>query len=435
MQASPFRRLTARALLPVALAGLAGCGDSTDDKGPGSGPEVEQARSTKARLPADASTDAVRTLTSNNVDCAFDLLRTEDPDGNFFYSPHSISIALAMTYAGAKGQTRDEMAAALHFAQPDAELHAAFNTLDQKLATRGQGAQGADGEPFRLTIANAAWAQRDYAFLPTYLDVLAESYGAGVNLLDFVADPEGGRKTINDWVDVKTEGRIPDLLPEGVVNSLTRLVLTNAVYFNASWDEPFEEEDTVDGAFTLLDGTSITVPLMSQDASHRYAEGSGYRAVEMDYDGDEVSMLVIVPDAGTFDAFEAELSSAKLDSIVGALEHKEVSLTFPKFEFRTKLSLSQVLTDMGMPTAFTGSADFSGMNGTGGLQIQDVIHEAFVKVNEAGTEAAAATAVVGGLTSAPEYVELDVTRPFFFVIRDEETGAALFIGRVVDPSA
>lgn len=399
--------------------------------------ELEQARSTKARLPGTASSSSVHQLTHDNADFAFELLRAADPadDENFFFSPHSISIALAMTYSGAEGQTKDEMKAALHFTQSDSELHGAFNSLDQALATRGQGAEGADGEPFRLKVANAAWAQRDYTFLPAYLDTLAESYGAGINLLDFIGDAEGGRTTINAWVSEQTEERIDELLQPGTVTPNTRLVLTNAVYFNASWDEPFEESATRDGTFTRLDGSSTSAQMMRQGALHRYAEGAGFQAVELDYDGEEVSMLVVMPDEGAFERVQGDLSAATVESIVASLQDREVSLTFPKFEFRTQVGLAQTLSDLGMPTAFTDGADFSGMNGTGGLVIQDVIHEAFVKVNEAGTEAAAATAVVVGTTSAPEYVEMNVDRPFLFFIRDDATGAVVFVGRVMDPTS
>lgn len=238
---------------PALIAGalLSGCSGS-DDPAPGSHDNLEVAKSGKARLPATAAPSDVAELTQNNTDFGFELMRTIAPEKNFFYSPHSISIALAMTYAGAAGSTKTEMAKALHFNQDDATLNGAFNTLDQALATRGKNAKGVDGQPFRLTVANAAWAQRDYSFLPTYLDTLAESYGAGINLMDFISDSEGCRKTINGWVADQTEDRIPELLAEGSVNGATRLVLTNAVYFNASWDNAFEEEATQDGAFATL---------------------------------------------------------------------------------------------------------------------------------------------------------------------------------------
>lgn len=418
-----------------ALGALA-CSSSDSDPDRQQPKQLEEAKSTKARLPADADAAAVATLTGNNTDFAFELLRASKPDGNFFYSPHSISIALAMTYAGAAGTTKDEMKKTLHFAQPDAELHGAFNTLDQKLESRGKNAKGSDGKPFRLRISNAAWAQRDYSFLPTYLDVLAQSYGAGVNLLDFIADPDGSRDVINDWVAVQTEDKIPELLPDGSINGDTRLVLTNTVYFNASWATPFEPSATGDGSFTRLDGSSVTASFMHQTASHRYGKGSGWQAVEIQYDGGEVSMLLLLPDAGTFEQFEQALSQKTIDDVLANLKSGyDVKLGLPKFEIRTKAPVGATLNAMGMPTAFSPAADFSAMNGSGGLMIQDVIHEAFVKVNEAGTEAAAATAVTVGVTSVPEQVDVTVDRPFLFVIRDGETGASVFVGRIVDPAA
>ena len=400
------------------------------------GPGIDEAKSDKQRLPATAAPDSVKTLTANNAAFALDLLHVVKPSGNFFYSPHSISIALAMTYAGAAGSTKTEMAKALHFAQPDADLHAAFNSLDQALASRGKNAKGADGQPFRLRISNAAWAQHGYAFLPSYLDVLAQSYGAGIKLLDFIADSEGARVTINGWVSGQTEGKIPELLAEGTVNTDTRLVLTNTVYFNASWNEPFEPKATRDGSFTRLDGSTVTVPIMSGAVSTTWAEGTGWQATEIAYDGEEVAFLAILPAAGTFEQFEQALDAKKLGEIASAVGgHYEVTVKLPRFEFRSKESLAKRLADLGMPTAFTDAADFSGMNGTGNLKIQDVIHEGFVKVNEAGTEAAAATAVIVGTTSVPEMKTFEATRPFLFVIRDRATGAAVFIGRVVDPKA
>ncbi len=420
---------------PALLAGafLAGCSGS-DEKSPNGSDNFDVAKSAKQRLPASADPSTVGQLTHDNTDFAFELMRTIAPQGNFFYSPHSISIALAMTYAGAAGSTKTEMATALHFSQPDAELSSAFNTLDQKLAARGKNAKGVDGAPFRLTVSNAAWAQHDYTFLPTYLDTLAQSYGAGINLMDFVADSEGCRKTINSWIADQTEDRIPELLAEGSLNAATRLVLTNAVYFNASWDNAFEVDATQDGSFETLAGGSVTVPLMHQAHSYAYGEGAGYKAVDIDYDGDEVSMLVILPDAGTFEQFEQSLDATKLEAIEQSMSSYEVNLTLPRFELRSREGLADPLKTMGMPTAFTGDADFSAMNGSGGLFIQDVIHEAFVKVNEAGTEAAAATAVTMGATSVPEVRDFEATRPFLFVIRDRETNASLFVGRIVDPS-
>lgn len=331
-------------------------------------------------------------LVEGNSAFAFDLYQAlREKDGNLFYSPHSISLALAMTYAGARGETAQQMADTLHFILSQDNLHPAFNSLDIELSKRGEGAQGKDGEGFRLNIVNAIWGQKDYSFLPGFLDVLAENYGAGLRTLDFIKETEKSRVTINDWVSNQTEGRIEDLIPQGAIDALTRLVLTNAIYFNAAWQHPFDEAMTADGPFYLLNGKQVTVPMMKQTESFGYAEGEGYQAVELRYDGGELSMVILLPEAGQFEAFQEELQAQKVDTIINSLQRNRVTLTMPQFEFDSEFSLKDTLAGMGMPVAFAESADFSGMTGKRELLISDVIHKAFVAVDEEGTEAAAAT--------------------------------------------
>jgi len=376
-------------------------------------------------------------LVSGNSAFAFDLYQAlREEDGNLFYSPYSISLALVMTYAGAHGETAQQMADTLHFVLSPDYLHPAFNSLDIELSQRGEGAEGKDDEGFRLNIVNAIWGQKDYQFLTTFLDLLAENYGAGLRLLDFVNTPEESRITINNWVSDQTEGRIEDLIPQGLVDALTRLVLTNAIYFNAAWQHPFSEDMTEDAPFYLLDGGEVIVPMMSQTELFGYAEGDGYQAVELLYDGGELSMVILLPQAGHFETFEGSLDAQQVDGIMGGLELRQVALTMPKFEFESGFSLRETLITLGMPVAFSGGADFSGMTGNRDLFIADVIHKAFVSVDEAGTEAAAATAVVMPLAMPPEEpAEFTVDRPFVFLIRDIETGTILFVGRIADPSA
>jgi len=375
------------------------------------------------------------TLVDGNSEFAFDLYRSlKDTSGNLFYSPYSISLALAMTYAGARGETEEQMADTLNFLLPYDSLHPTFNGLDIDLSSRGEGAEGKDGGEFRLNIVNAIWGQRDYEFLSEFLDVLAESYGAGLRILDFVAAPEPSRITINDWVSDQTEGRIKDLIPQGAIDTLTRLVLTNAIYFNAAWQFPFEEDATADGIFHLLDGEETIVPMMNQTESFGYTEGETYQAVELHYDGQELSMVILLPDTDQFEAFEDSMDFQEARGILSDMKRRQVSLQMPKFEFESEFSLKKTLTAMGMPVAFSANADFSGMTGEKGLFISDVIHKAFVSVDEAGTEAAAATAVIMELTAMPETpVEVTLNRPFIFLIRDIETGAILFVGRVMNP--
>ena len=384
------------------------------------------------------STVDLSTLVEGNSDFAFDLYQAvKGTDGNLFYSPYSISLALAMTYAGARSETEQQMADTLHFILSQDNLHPAFNALELELASRGEGAKGKDDEGFRLNIVNAIWGQKDYSFLAAFLDTLAENYGAGLRTLDFIKAPEESRITINNWVSDQTEGRIEDLIPQGLISSMTRLVLTNAIYFNAAWEHPFTEEATEDGSFYLLDGGEVVVPMMKQTESFGYGEGNGYQAVELPYDGGELSMVILLPASGEFEAFEDSLEARQVDDIIAGLKSRRVTLTMPKFEFDSSFSLKETLAAMGMPDAFNGqSADFSGMTGNRDLFIGEVVHQAFVSVDEAGTEAAAATAVMMNLTSMPgEPVKVTIDRPFIFLIRDIETGAILFVGRVMNPSA
>ena len=401
--------------------------------------QVAQSETQRVTSPAVPEPD-LEELVAGNSAFAFDLYQAvRGSQGNLLYSPYSISIALAMTYSGARGETKQQMADTLSFTLPDDRLHPAFNALDLELARRGEDPQGGEGFRFQLNIANAIWGQEGYAFLPEFLDVLAENYGAGLRLLDFVSAPEESRLAINDWVSDQTEGKIQDLMPQDVINALTRLVLTNAIYFNAGWAFPFEPQDTEEGPFHLLDGGEVTVPMMKQSHEFRYAEGEEYQAVSLGYGGSGVSMVLLVPRAGQFEAFESSLNAERVDAIVRDLEQGIgrwiVNLSMPKFDFESSFDLVETLATMGMPDAFSETADFSGMTGSRELLISAVVHKAFISVDEEGTEAAAATGV-GMPTSVPEGpVELTVDRPFVFLIRDSRTGAVLFGGRVVDPTA
>ena len=418
---------TAKSLAAVAAAALslAACG----------GVHVDQAKSGLSRdlAPQVPSADATE-LAAGNTAFAADLFKVVKDAKNSMVSPHSVSLALAMTWAGAKGETESAMAGALRFTLPQARLHAAFDQLDLALASRGQGAQGKDGKPFRLTINNAAWGQVGYSFEPAYLDTLAVSYGAGVNLLDFAAAPEPSRKTINDWVAEKTEDRIKDLLSEGSISEMTRLVLTNTVYFNASWLTKFEHERTAGSAFRLADGSAPSVPTMHGELEGGYADAADFTAAELPYDGGEVSMVVVLPkDGTTLEAFEAGLDGAKLQAIAAALKPESLQVSLPKFKFENKVSLRETLTALGMGVAFGDGADFTGIHQPDDLYISDVIHQTFVAVDEDGTEAAAATAVVLDGKAAPMGTEFKADRPFLFFIRDVQTGAVLFLGHVTDP--
>lgn len=430
-------------LLALSLAAglLAACVAPTPDVGAPPSPtpatdleQVEEGRITSPDVPPSDLDELVQ----QNTAFAFDLYHAmQSEHDNLFYSPYSISMALAMTYAGARGETAAQMSEALKFTLPEDHLHPAFNALDLELAERGKGPTVEEGDAFQLNVVNQLWGQSGYEFLQGFLDTLAAHYGAGMRLLDFQSAPEQARQTINDWVAEQTEGKIEDLIPPDAIGELTRLVLTNAIYFNATWQHQFNEDQTQDGPFQPLDDTEVTVPMMHQEEFFEYADGDDYQAVELPYAGRELSMLILLPEAGQFADFEASLGAERVDAVVQSLERESVKLTMPKFEFDSRFRLSDTLAGLGMPLAFDPEqADFSGMDGTDKLFIKAVVHKAFVAVDEEGTEAAAATGVMMQAASAPPTpVELKIDRPFIFMIRDIETEAILFVGRVLDPSA
>lgn len=393
----------------------------------------ELIRSNKQRLAASAASEAeAREAARGNAELGFDLYHgVRATPGNVFFSPYSVSLALGMTYAGARGETAAEMAGALNFNLPDAQLHPAFNAIDLALASRDDSAKG----PFQLNVVNALWTQQGFQFKPEFLDTLAESYGAGMRALDFETSAEESRKIINNWVSYHTNSRIPELLGAGAVDGGTRLVLTNAVYFNAAWQSAFDKANTVNRDFHLLDGSTKSVPMMRRQFSMPYLHADGYQVVELPYSNADLVMTVIVPDAGKFAEVEGQLSTTLLDSLSSHLAKAEVSLGLPRFKTDRELPLTDLLQGLGMNAAFTpGVADFSGMNGAKNLYISDTLHKAWVSVSEEGTEAAAATAVVVRVTAIEPSAELVIDRPFMFVIRDLPTGAILFVGRVVDPT-
>lgn len=422
-----------QALTPAAFTNLA----------PTVSTAVDALRSDRDRsAPAVGAADLGELVRGNNA-FAFDLYRTlSSGEGNFFYSPFSISQALAMTSAGARGETLRQMEATLHHRLPQSSLHSAFNVLDRTLASRGQEPGGAPsdagegGQYFRLNIANAVWGQGGYHFLPDFLDLLAEHYGAGMMAVDFMGAPDESRVRINDWVAEETEGKVKDLLAPGVIKNTTRLVLTNAIYFNASWLWQFNPGDTEVRPFHLAGGDAVGVPMMTETSKdfYGYARGDGYQAIDVPYSWGEMSMTILLPDEGTLEEFEGSLDSEMLNRIIDDIEIDYITLTMPLFEFESQFSLGDTLAEMGMPDAFGGGADFSGMTGSRDLWISEVVHKAFVSVDEEGTEAAAATAVAVPLSGpSKEPIEVTVDRPFIFLIRDIGTGTVLFLGRVSNP--
>lgn len=394
------------------------------------------AQSNLARdLDPDVSEDDAAALAAGNGAFAFALYHEVAGDGNLFFSPFSVSSALAMAYAGAAGDTETQIAAALHFDLGQGALHPAVNAIDLELNGRDEVEAPYEGDGFELSIVNAVWGERGFTFLDSYLDVLAVSYGAGLRLADFSGDPDGSRTTINGWVSEQTNDRVNDLLPAGSISSATRLVLTNAIYFKAPWLYPFDEDDTQAEWFTTLSGSSASVSMMHETVDAAYAQVGDVQVVELPYNGGKLAMLLLVPDAGQFESFEESLDYGAYEQIVGQLEEHQVHLGLPKFEFEYALSLVGALRSLGMEDAFDpDAADLSGIDGARDLYISNVLHKAFVSVDEIGTEAAAATAVIIDFTAIPgEPVTLTINRPFLLVIRDIPTDTILFVGRVVEP--
>lgn len=379
--------------------------------------------------PDVAETDLLE-LASGNSAFAFNLYRTivSNDDGNIFFSPYSISAALAMTYAGAESTTEIEMAEVLQFPLYENHIHSSFNMLDQNLTAAAE-----RDSAFSLHIVNALWGQTGYTFLPEFLEILTANYGAGISLLDFSDNPELCRETINEWVLEQTEGRIEDLIPGGILTTATKLVLTNAIYFKAQWFFQFDEMGTVDQPFHLINGEQVIVPTMHQTEHFPMAKGDGYIAVELPYTNRRVSMLVIVPDENRFPEVEENLENDFIDEVIRSLSDANLYLSIPKFETVSSFQLEDILSSMGMSSAFGMSADFSGMDGTFSLYIASVIHKAFVSVDEKGTEAAAATAVVMQKVNGESSIDFIVDHPFIYLIRDRETGTILFMGRVLNP--
>lgn len=406
----------------------------------GPGAAVELARADVPRAASTDVTDAeIADLVAGNAAFAFDLFRLAAAGGeNTLLSPYSIAAALTMTYAGARGDTAAEMRDVLHLGLSDERVHTARNELDLRIASVPAPIPDDDREPFAIRVANSLWGQRGYPFLESFLTLLAAEYDAGMNLVDFAAAAEQARRAINAWVEDQTEGRIVDLIPEGVVTDLTRLVLVNAIWFTANWAEQFAPEDTADGPFALVDGTTVTVPVMHGSFRLPYAEGDGYVAVRLPYAGD-ASMVIVLPDAGRFDEIVGGFGAADLAAVASGEADHQVDLALPSFEFRSEFALKPALRQLGMVAAFTepslpGGADLTGMTEQRELFVHEVVHQAYIAVDEEGTEAAAATAVIIGLESMPPPATVTVDRPFLFLIEHGGTGEILFIGQVTDPS-
>jgi len=382
---------------------------------------------------AGASEKDLIRLAHDNRAFAVDLyqkLRTSS-EGNLFLSPYSISTALGMTYGGARGDTEKQMAKVLRFSLDQKQLHPAFARLE---ATLGEIQKAGK---VKLSVANSLWPQKDYKFLDDYIVLIKDNYGTSITPQDYKTAAEPARKTINKWVEGKTQDKIKDLIPSGVLDPMTRLVLVNAIYFKGNWVCQFKADATQKAPFFLPADKSVEVQLMNQKNKFRYAQTDSEQVLELPYAGNQLSMLVLLSkDKAGLAGLEKAITVENIAKWSAALRKQEVIVSLPKFKMTSQFTLNKALVEMGMTDAFSNKADFSGMDGTKDLFISAAIHEAFVELNEEGTEAAAATAVVAELKCEVKETPPVIFRadhPFVFLIRENKTGSILFIGRVVDP--
>lgn len=369
-------------------------------------------------------------VVGGNNEFAFELynqISTVEKDKNVFFSPFSISSALAMTYAGSRGETERQMANVLHFTLPQEETPKQFSLLCAKVSD-------SKPKPYQLRVANALWGQADYPFSKDFLELVGKYYQGGFNTVDFAAEAEKSRQIINRWVEENTAGEIKDLLHKRDVDSLTRLVLTNVIYFKGDWAVKFRPEETKAAAFAIGPGQTVDVPFMHQQGKYGYTATDEVEVLEMPYAGNDLSMLVLLPD--DIDRFSAQLTLHKLEEWQKQLYTRKVDVFMPKFKLETRYGLAEHLAALGMPAAFDErTADFSGMTGNKELFIKKVIHQAMIDVNEDGSTAAASTAVGMNIKTAYEIPAVfKADRPFLFLIIHKDSGAILFMGRVSNPA-
>jgi serpin B len=383
-----------------------------------------------------SNNDDAKAIVQGNNQFAFDLyhrLNKKETGKNIFFSPVSISTVLAMTYAGARGETEKQMATTLHFALDQKRLHPAFSELMKGVES---------GKGYKLNIANALWGQQGYSFLKDFIGITKTYYGAGFKEVDFKNHTEESRVAINRWVEEKTKDKIKDLIQNGVLTKDTRLVLTNAIYFKGSWLSKFESTDTHSMPFSVTADNTTQVPMMTQTSRFKYMGNGVFQMIEMPYVGNRLSMVILLPKRKDgLKEVEAVLTAKNFDKWLNGLRKEEVDVSIPKFKMTQAFELNETLKSLGMKDAFEpptldSGADFSGMTGAKNLSISNVIHEAFIEVNEGGTTAGAATAtVVLGVTSISYIPTFKADHPFVFMIRDIKSGAILFVGRIMNPKS
>jgi serpin B len=387
-----------------------------------------------AAPPSSPAADQAEAVNGSNAFAVDLYAQLSKQPGNLFFSPESISTAFGMAYAGARGQTATQMQQVFHFTLPPDRLHPAMGAL-----LAGMNAQHKD---YELRVADALWAQQDSNFEESYLKLVQSDYGAGLHKVNFKISPDTVRATINAWVEKQTNDKIKDLIGQGALNTSTRLVLTNAIYFKGDWQDPFDAQATQKDEFHLSATQWVTTPMMHRTGGYRYYDGGTFQALELPYAGNEISMVVLLPkQTDGLPALEQSFTSGVAGEWIQKLQPVEkVILTLPSFTMTQQFELSSTLSAMGMAQAFSGSADFSGMTGKPEFSISAAIHKAYIDVNEKGTEAAAATAIVMYATAmrreAPEPppVVFRADHPFLFILLDTKSGSMLFLGRVADPT-
>jgi len=374
-----------------------------------------------------ATAESVQSLVDSINDFSFEFYNEiiKDEDSNVFYSPYSIFTALSMAYEGANGTTAAEMKDVLNILQNDSVTESSFGRLYNLLNQKNDG--------YTVNTANAFWANKDYKFLDEYTNILKRYYVAEAYELDFAKNVEAA-ETINNWIEEQTKDKIKDMIKPDMLSDLTKLVLTNAIYFKGLWEKQFDPEETYETDFHISDNATVKVDMMQytgEDDTFNYTETDDLQILELDYQGKDVSMLLILPKENNISIAEEQLTKDNIEEWKNNLSEMDLQVQIPKFKLETEYSLNDILKNMGIVDAF-GDADFSKMDGTKSLFISKVLHKAFVEVNEEGTEAAAATAIVVELTAVPYSFVAD--HPFIFLIQQKDTGAILFMGRVDDPS-
>jgi serpin B len=409
----------------IGAVGLA-CGTAIDSRAPvstGSDPTVLAGKS-QAEPSTQAKSDARVVAGSSNL-FGFELFGTiRSKTENLVVSPYGLSVVLSMAMAGANGETRQQMADVLHLTLPEGQLYPALGALASLLADVPD-----------LALASALWGQSGLSYQSGFIDLLGTTYGTPLRLVDFGAYAQAA-KTINDWVSKNTNGRIPELVsPNEVIPAPIVLMLTSAVYMKAKWQSPFSPEETRNRTFHLLDGSSAEVPTMSHTGNLKYLSDSDLDAVELPYEDGRLSLLVLAPKSGEFEGSVGTMNADAIDNLLYEMGEGQVELRLPRFTFTSAPEVTRALKVMGMRLPFASEADFSGITEPGGW-LSGVVQKAFILVDEEGTEAAAAsggTVAAEATTTSLDVHVLNIDRPFYYLVRDNETGAILFLGQVIDP--